>query len=86
MCFKNENCVTAKCLNESMSLEESLYTLPYISREATMTFCDNFLQIFEIIFVYFVVAIHVSLVMRKPAFCICENRDADQLRSNCAAD
>ena len=24
--------------------------------------------------------------MRKPAFCICQNKDADQLRSNCAAD
>ena len=24
--------------------------------------------------------------MRKPAFCLCENKDADQLRSNCAAD
>ena len=24
--------------------------------------------------------------MRKPAFCICENKDADQLCSNCAAD
>ena len=29
---------------------------------------------------------HMSLVMRKPAFCICENKDADQLRSNCAPD
>ena len=29
---------------------------------------------------------HLSLVMRKPAFCICENKDADQLRSNCAPD
>ena len=29
---------------------------------------------------------HMSLVMRKPAFCIYENKDADQLRSNCAAD
>ena len=28
----------------------------------------------------------MSLVMRKPAFCICENKDAVQLRSNCAAD
>ena len=28
---------------------------------------------------------HMSLVIRKPAFCICENKDADQLRSNCAA-
>ena len=24
--------------------------------------------------------------MRKPAFCICENKDADQLRDNCEAD
>ena len=24
--------------------------------------------------------------MRKPDFCICKNIDADQLRSNCAAD
>ena len=24
----------------------------------------------------------ISLVMRKPAFCICENKDADQLRGN----
>ena len=29
--------------------------------------------------------INLSLVVRKPAFCICENKDADQLRSNCAA-
>ena len=28
----------------------------------------------------------MSLVMRKPAFCICENKDADQLRSNRGAD
>ena len=30
--------------------------------------------------------IYSSLVMRKPAFCICENKDTEQLRSNCAAD
>ena len=29
---------------------------------------------------------HLSLVMRKPACCIYENKDADQLRSNCADD
>ena len=28
----------------------------------------------------------LSLVMRKPAFCICENKDADQLRGNHEAD
>ena len=29
---------------------------------------------------------HMSRVMSKPAFCICENKDADQPGSNCAAD
>ena len=29
---------------------------------------------------------NVSLVVRKPAFCICENKDAGQLRSNREAD
>ena len=30
--------------------------------------------------------IKMSLVMRKPAFCICENKDADQLRGKREAD
>ena len=29
---------------------------------------------------------NLSCVMRKPAFCICESKDADQLCSNCTAD
>ena len=29
---------------------------------------------------------NLSLVMRKPAFCICENKDADQLRGDLEAD
>ena len=29
---------------------------------------------------------NLSHVMRKPAFCICENKDADQLRGNREAD
>ena len=28
----------------------------------------------------------MSLVMGKPAFCICDNKDADQLRGNREAD
>ena len=32
------------------------------------------------------VSSHMSLAMRKPAFCICENKDADQLRGNQEAD
>ena len=30
--------------------------------------------------------VHMSNVVRKPAFCICENKDADQLRGNREAD
>ena len=29
---------------------------------------------------------HLSRVIRKPTFCICENKDADQLRGNREAD
>ena len=29
---------------------------------------------------------HMSCVVRKPAFCICENKAADQLRGNREAD
>ena len=29
---------------------------------------------------------HLRLVMRKPAFCICENKDADHLRGDREAD
>ena len=29
---------------------------------------------------------YMSLLMRKPAFCICENKDADQLRGSREAD
>ena len=29
---------------------------------------------------------YFSHVMRKPAFCICEKKGADQLRGNCTAD
>ena len=29
---------------------------------------------------------NMSHVMKKSDFCICKNKDADQLRSNCTAD
>ena len=35
---------------------------------------------------YKVSHLEMSLVMRKPTFCICENKDADQLRGNREAD
>ena len=32
------------------------------------------------------IELYMSRVVRKPAFCICENKDADQLRGNREAD
>ena len=32
------------------------------------------------------IPLYLSPVMRKLAFCLCENKDADQLRGNCEAD
>ena len=29
---------------------------------------------------------NMSRIVRKPAFCICKNKDADQLRNNCETD
>ena len=29
---------------------------------------------------------YLSCIVRKPDFCLCENKGADQLRSNCEAD
>ena len=36
--------------------------------------------------IFLMVRLNLSLVMRKPAFCRCENKDADQLRGNHEAD
>ena len=34
----------------------------------------------------FITYVYMSRIVRKPAFCICENKDADQLRGNREAD
>ena len=33
-------------------------------------------------FLFYCLTIYLSRVMRKPDFCICENKDGDQLRGN----
>ena len=33
-----------------------------------------------------IIITHLSHLMRKPTICICENKDADQLRGNREAD
>ena len=41
---------------------------------------------FSVHVVFLTMLVHMSRVVRKPAFCICENKDADQLRGNREAD
>ena len=41
-----------------------------------------FLKCNSVVFVVKPLCSNLSLVVRKPAFCICENKDADQLRGN----
>ena len=45
---------------------------------------DELIQNF--ILIYFMKLINMSRAMRKPDFCLCENKGADQLRSYCEAD
>ena len=45
-----------------------------------------FIKIHIFFFAYYRAMIHMSRVVRKPVFCICENKDADQLRGNREAD
>ena len=44
------------------------------------------LPFFSIILIYCTFSSLLSRVLRKPAFCICENKDTDQLRDNREAD
>ena len=52
-----------------------------------------FLEMIVVLFLIMILILRVTVVflnlnhfMRKPAICICENKGADQLRSNCKAD
>ena len=47
---------------------------------------DNFQMKFFDIFLIFTPVWYMSRVVRKPDFCICENKDAHQLRGNREAD
>ena len=52
-------------------------------------FNNNLVFSHVVIFAFFLVKdrdLQLSLVVRKPAFCICENKDTDQLRGNREAD
>ena len=46
----------------------------------------NFALLKQLLTTHRVSCLYMSLVMSKPAFCICENKDADQLRGNREAD
>ena len=41
---------------------------------------------FYLLYIHILYTSDMSLIVRKPDFCICENKDADQLRGNREAD
>ena len=60
----------------------------YLTKESAQ-WCLNVLRLFRImteIQAFGLVTIDLSRVMRKPTICICQNKDADQLRGNREAD
>ena len=73
--------MSSKCVNRKQSLYFFLFS--HYSPNTKQTDKE---RICEYYFFNFFIIKGMSLVMRKPAFCICENKDADQLHSNCAAD
>ena len=63
------------------------YCLPKLPASLKMDLVIKHYVRFSFLFVQTVqVEYYLSRVMRKPAFCICENKDADQLRGNREAD
>ena len=64
------------CLSELMEIEFASFHIGFLYSHD----CPNSVYIFLAIYIY------MSLVMRKPAFCTCKNKDADQLRGNREAD
>ena len=64
-------CSNVKAMTAYRTEIFSRYTEP--SRNSTLRIEDSFNR-------------HLSRFMRKPTFCICENKDADQLRGNLEAD
>ena len=46
---------------------------------------NEIIMFIEKYMIFFTSHLHISRVMRKPAFCLCENKGADQLRSMISA-
>ena len=58
---------------------------------AVFTFVGNFFfkldvsELSQLVLLLLLYMKHLSRVVRNPAFCICKNKDTDQLRGNCDA-
>ena len=50
------------------------------------SFLHSISRIIQVMLVLLVSFYYMSLCMKKPTICICENKDADQLRGNREAD
>ena len=79
--------MTEKLFTETLNHNQSKNQLYQISFE-TVIYIYYVNMWYNLAFVYFEFYnyMHLSRVTRKPTFCICENKGADQLCSNCKAN
>ena len=58
----------------------------YLAHRLTRLYCERRQLEAGLYLTWLMIQRRMSRVMRKPAFCICQNKGAYQLRSNCAPD
>ena len=90
-CIQLQNTSYILLLSVCFKKRECTYDIIAIShkpkRQSNKTLKTHSVQYFLIAFnCLSIILKYLSLVMRKPDFCICENKDADQLRGNLEAD
>ena len=83
-----KSCYGLKCLTENTRYKHHSQNLQcFLMKTLSLRkHCNSWPRSLKSTFVRQVfMLINLSLVVRKPAYCICENEDADQLRSHCAS-
>ena len=79
-------CTRTNCSSFNFGLDTCELMLTYVCEDTETLVTRTDFKHYDVEFGIWVQVSNMSLVLRKPAFCICETKDADQLPSNCAAD
>ena len=70
-------------LGERVSISKAIPIIPFAFDELLYKLS---IYLYLLSFDFILPSVHMSRVMRKPTFCICENKEADLLRGNREAD